>query len=114
LLDNSLNTSVSQTVQLTGLGAGSTQQTITYAPISASPVVWSALAVSATASSGLPVTLSSLTNSTCQLNGTNLSIESPGICTIQAYQAGNTVYAPATATLNITINLISQTITFPS
>jgi sugar lactone lactonase YvrE len=121
LFDNSLNTTASQTVQLTGLGAGSTPQTITFAPISASTVVvWSAVTVSATASSGLPVTLSSLTNSTCQFNGTNpsdgtnLSIESPGICTIQAYQAGDTVYAPATATLNITINLFSQTITFPS
>ncbi|MGA9667838.1 MAG: choice-of-anchor D domain-containing protein, partial [Terracidiphilus sp.] len=111
LLDNSLNASTSQSIQLTGLGAGNALQTITFAPVSAVTISTN-VSVTATASSGLPVSLSVTTPNNCELNGTSLYFFATGVCTVQAYQSGNTVYAPATATLNVTINPMSQTITF--
>jgi DNA-binding beta-propeller fold protein YncE len=111
LLDNSLNVSSSQTIQLTGPGAGNTQQTITFTPLGAPPYIFTT--VTATASSGLPVTLSIITPNNCVLYGNELYDYAPGVCTIQANQSGSTVYAPATATLSVTVAMSSQTITFP-
>ncbi len=60
--------------------------------------------VSASASSGLPVTLTSSTTRTCTLLGTTVTGISPGTCTITANQAGDTGYLPAApATLNFSI-----------
>jgi hypothetical protein len=60
--------------------------------------------ISATASSGLPVTLSSSTTRTCVLSGTTVTGISPGTCTITANQAGDTGYQPAPpATQSFTI-----------
>jgi hypothetical protein len=60
--------------------------------------------ISASASSGLPVTLSSSTTRTCVLSGTTVTGVSPGTCTITANQAGDTGYLPAPpATLNFNI-----------
>ncbi len=64
--------------------------------------------VSATATSGLTVTFQSLTLSTCTVSGTQVSFISLGPCTIQANQAGNGSFLPAspvnqttTAVLNV-------------
>lgn len=56
------------------------------------------LTLSATASSGLPVSFSvdATTQAVCQINGTTLSFSSVGSCTVHADQAGNDVYLPAT------------------
>jgi hypothetical protein len=51
--------------------------------------------VSASASSGLPVTFSSSTARTCTLSGNTVTGVSPGLCTITANQAGDTGYLPA-------------------
>jgi hypothetical protein len=60
--------------------------------------------ISATASSGLPVTLSSSTTRTCVLSGTTVTGISLGKCTITANQAGDTAYLPAPpTTLNLSI-----------
>jgi len=56
-----------------------------------------AFAVSATASSGLPVTFSSTTESVCTVIGTVVILTGAvGECTIRATQAGSDLYAPAT------------------
>jgi alpha-tubulin suppressor-like RCC1 family protein len=47
------------------------------------------------ASSGLPVTLTSLTSSVCSVSGTNVTLLNLGICTLQASQAGNSAYTAA-------------------
>ncbi|HUA61137.1 MAG TPA: hypothetical protein VML19_20400, partial [Verrucomicrobiae bacterium] len=74
------------------------------------------LALSATASSGLPVSFASLAAAVCSVNGSTASLKAPGTCTIQASQAGNSTYAAATpVSQSFTVNaapLTPQTITF--
>jgi sugar lactone lactonase YvrE len=52
--------------------------------------------VSATASSGLPVSFNSQTTSVCTVSGSQVTLLAVGTCTIQATQAGNANYAAAT------------------
>jgi hypothetical protein len=53
------------------------------------------LSLSATATSGLAVSFASTTPTVCTVAGTTASLLINGTCTIQATQAGNTVYGPA-------------------
>ena len=71
-----------------------TQQTISFAS-PGSQTVGTVVALSATASSGLPVTLSSETQAVCTVSGNALTLVTTGICTVSANQAGNTTYAAA-------------------
>jgi hypothetical protein len=63
--------------------------------------VGNALFLSVSASSGLPVTATSLTPGICEVTGTVIASQangllvSPGTCTIQVSQPGNAQYAPA-------------------
>jgi hypothetical protein len=89
-------------------------QTISFsaAPILNSDV--STATVSATASSGLPVSYSSTTPSICTVNSSTgvVTGKASGVCTIAANQSGNTSYAPAPqVTQNIAFNF-SQTLIF--
>ena len=52
-------------------------------------------ALSATASSGLAVAITSKTSGVCTVSGTTLTLVSAGACTLAADQAGNTLYAAA-------------------
>ena len=54
------------------------------------------IALSATASSGLPVTLTSLSPSNCSVSGNSVSLVAQGNCIVQASQPGNASNAPAT------------------
>lgn len=66
--------------------------------------------VSATATSGLPVTYSSLTAGVCSVSGNTITGIAAGTCSIAANQAGNASYNAATqVTQNITIGVASQT-----
>jgi hypothetical protein len=51
--------------------------------------------LSATASSGLPVTIASTTTSVCTVSGTTLTLVSSGTCSLNATQPGDATYAPA-------------------
>lgn len=65
------------------------------------------------ASSGLPVTLSSATGSVCSVSGTTVAALRTGVCLINASQAGDATFAPAPATaLSIEIAGASQVISF--
>jgi hypothetical protein len=81
-----------QTVSLSGTGLAT--QSITFNPIP-SQVQGTPLSLSASASSGLPVSFASLTPSVCTLSGAAATLLNPGTCTIQASQAGNAAFAPA-------------------
>ena len=83
-------TPVSQTIVVS-----QASQTITFGPISSQPQGVS-LTLSATSSSGLPVSFSSTTTAVCTVSGTTATLVNPGTCTIQASQAGNANYAAAT------------------
>jgi uncharacterized repeat protein (TIGR02543 family)/LPXTG-motif cell wall-anchored protein len=91
-------------------------QTITFNNPGAKTPTTPAFASGATASSGLSVTLTSLTPGVCSVSGTNITPLASGICTIVASQSGNSTYgaaAPVTQTFPIS-TLTPQTITAPN
>jgi N-acetylneuraminic acid mutarotase len=91
-----------------------TAQTITFAAIPSEPL-GSQLALTATANSGLPVSFNSATPSVCTVSGATATIIAGGSCTIQATQAGDSVYyAATTVSRSFTVTLTPQTITFPA
>ena len=69
-------------------------QTISFGVIPAQ-VTGATVALTATATSGLPVTFSSSTTSICTVSGSTVSVLSAGTCTIVAAQAGNASYQAA-------------------
>ena len=83
-----------------------------------SGMVGGSAGVSATASSGLPVTLmvDSASTAVCTLSGSTsgstVTYNAAGSCVIDASQAGNGTYAAAQAKQTIAVSLKSQTITF--
>lgn len=92
-------------------------QTITFGALGNRTMLQTSFTVSATASSGLPVTFTSTTPGVCAtsgVTGTTVSLLTPGTCTINATQAGNATYNPAPdRPRSFTVSLASQTITFP-
>lgn len=70
--------------------------------------------LTATASSGLPVSFSSFSSSTLSVSGNTATILAPGEGSVGANQAGNATYfAAPTVARNFTIGKALQTITFP-
>lgn len=86
-------------------------QTITIAPISDKTFGSDEFVITATASSGLPVVLSS--SGPIQLSGTSFSLTGAGTATIFADQEGDDDYNPAPqASVSFEINKADQTISF--
>ena len=95
LTDNSLNGNPAmQIIALTGTGVA-LAQSIAFGPIPAQ-VQGTTVPLSASASSGLPVSFTSLTTTVCTVSGTSATLVNPGTCTIQASQPGSAQYAAAT------------------
>ena len=109
LTDNNLNASLTQTVALYGTTLNS--QSIGFSP--PSPVTYgvSPITLTASASSGLPVTLSVLSGPGT-MNGNVLTVTGAGTIAIGADQAGNATYAPAQTSANVVVGLATQTIAF--
>ena len=82
-------------VRLTATGVTPVDQTISFDALADRTLAASPFTVSATASSGLPVSFSSLTTPVCTVSGTTVTLVATGICTIRAAQAGNANYNPA-------------------
>jgi len=71
------------------------------------------LAISASASSGLPVSFASTTMPVCTVSGTTVTIATVGTCSITATQPGNAAYAAAAPVIrSFTISQATQAITF--
>jgi len=88
-------------------------QSITFTPITGTQYALSQLALSASSSSGLPVTLASATPTVCTLSGNTASLVIAGTCDIHATQAGNATYAAAPLlAYDIDVHPIIQTINF--
>ncbi len=101
-------TPVNQSFQVT---QGS--QTISFGALSNQAFGTAPFAVSATASSSLPVTFASTTSTICTVSGTTVTLVAVGTCTIQATQAGNSNWADATpVNQSFQVTQGSQTITF--
>ncbi len=75
-------------------------QTITFASPGNLALGSTPPALSATASSGLAVAISSTTPGVCTVNGTTLTLVAAGTCSLTAAQAGNGTYAPAPSVTN--------------
>jgi alpha-tubulin suppressor-like RCC1 family protein len=85
-------------------------QTITFGP-APSVTVGTTGTLLAGASSGLPVTFSSLTPAVCTVSGSTVTGIAAGSCVVAADQAGNTIYSAAPqVTQTFTTSLNSQTI----
>jgi len=88
-------------------------QTISFAALPTKTLVQSPVTVSATASSGLAVTFTSVTTPVCTVNGASVTLLTTGTCTIQADQAGNATYnAAPPAQQSFTVSDGNQTIVF--
>ena len=91
-------------------------QTITFGTLAAKTTTQPPFTVSATASSGLVVTFTTMTPWVCTSSGTNgqtITLIARGTCTVKANQAGNATYGPAaSASRYFTVSKATQTITF--
>jgi hypothetical protein len=101
------------TQNITVVGA---TQAIDFGPIAAQ-TVRAHLTLSATASSGLPVSFASTTPTICSVTGTTATMNAAGSCSIQATQAGGpegyTTYGAATPIVqSFTVYGTTQTISF--
>jgi hypothetical protein len=77
--------------------------------------VFSTYTLSASASSGLPITYYTSTPSLCTINGSTVTLEAIGYCGVFASQPGNNEFAAAAwVGRNIEVVKASQTITFPT
>ncbi len=73
-------------------------QTMTFAPLESSSISTPPLTLSATASSGLPVSyaIASTSAAICSVSGSVLTLLERGTCTVTASQVGNSIYLAAT------------------
>jgi Glycoside hydrolase family 44/Chitobiase/beta-hexosaminidase C-terminal domain len=98
---------VSQVIDVAGAS-----QSISFIPPNPS-VANTTITLSATASSGLPVTFFAESPSVCTVSGNEAVLLIAGGCTLIATQAGNNVYSGVSVEVEFTVTKASQTITFP-
>ncbi|MCU1458201.1 MAG: hypothetical protein JWL73_2293 [Actinomycetia bacterium] len=92
---------------------GGASQSITFGVLGNKSYGDTPFTVSATASSGLPVSFGSNTAPVCTVAGSTVTIVSVGQCTIEASQAGDASFGPAAPVdQSFTVVPASQTITF--
>jgi len=105
--------SVSTSLSIT---APKASQTITFAPMADKFILDGPFAVAATATSGLPVAISSQTPVVCTTASNVVTLHKAGVCTLLAEQSGSLFYFPATPVKrSLAVNslaLAAQTITF--
>ena len=78
------------------LGApGATVQTIAFPALPAQALGSPPFTIAASASSGLPVTFSSVDSTICAVDGAVVALVAAGTCSITAIQPGNTTFIPA-------------------
>ncbi len=89
-VDYAAATPVNQSFMVTQLG-----QTVTFGALSNLGLGSAPFTLSATASSGLPVSFASTTSEVCTVSGATVTLAALGTCTIEAMQGGNVYYAAA-------------------
>jgi len=88
-------------------------QTITFGAPANQTFGAAPFALSATSTSGLAVAFTSATTPVCTVSGSTVTLVTPGTCTINANQAGNTDFNAATQVVqSLTVAKEAQTITF--
>ena len=78
-------------------------QTITFAPVATADIATKSLTLTATASSGGPVSFASTPNENCTISGSTLNLLKGGNCVVTATQAGTSTLAPVSASATITL-----------
>jgi hypothetical protein len=91
---NPLALTVNGTMTIIGNFAAKQPQTISFSPPATASYPAAAIALTATASSGLPVGLI-LISGPATLNGNSLTLTGPGAVVVEATQAGNSQWLPA-------------------
>ena len=87
-------------------------QTITFGALGNQVLGSSPPALSATASSGLPVTFTSYTSPVCTVSGATVTLVATGNCLITASQPGNATYSWAMpVTQSFTVSILTPTVT---
>jgi hypothetical protein len=110
--DSTYQASTSVTQSFT---VGAMSQSITFGSLSSKTLGTGKFSVTATASSGLAVTFSSLSTSVCTVSVNTVTLLSAGTCSVQASQPGDSTYQAATSvTQSFTVGAMSQSITFGS
>ena len=71
-------------------------QTITFGTLANKMLGAPPFTIGASASSGLAVSFTSRTPAVCSVSGATVTLDAVGVCTIEATQRGNAVWAPAT------------------
>jgi hypothetical protein len=90
LVQNQANSTVTVTTS-----SATRSQTITFGAPGNHTFGDASFSISATASSGLTVSLASTTSAVCSVSGNTVTLVAAGVCEIAASQAGNSTYAPA-------------------
>ncbi|GAA1901975.1 hypothetical protein [Lapillicoccus jejuensis] len=112
-------TPVSRSFAVTEVPSTPSPQSISFPALTDTVVTGAAPTLSATASSGLPVSYAVSTPAVCTVSGGVLTLVSPGTCTVTATQPGDATYAAATPvdrSFDVTappLLPVPQTITFP-
>ena len=109
---------VSGTFTILPAGSNLTSQTITFPQLANSQYGNQPVAVSASTTSGLPITFSTSSSKQCSISGSTVTILGAGTCTVTASQAGNNTYSPASVTQSFNIapaplTVIAGNITVP-
>jgi hypothetical protein len=78
-------------------------QTISFTLLTTAKVTDKIINLTATSSSGNPVTYTSTPISTCTISGSVLNLLQAGNCSVTATQVGSSILAPVSATANITL-----------
>ena len=103
--------SAAQVTTVFSVGAGS--QTISFPSIASQPITTNSILLSATASSGLPVSYSVLSGAASLVSSNALRVNGIGTVTVQASQNGDSNWSGATpSTQSFVVSKGSQTITF--
>ncbi|MDN5924001.1 MAG: hypothetical protein L0H70_03260, partial [Xanthomonadales bacterium] len=93
-----------------------TSQTLSFTSPGDQQLSGGSVIVNPSASSGLPVSMASLTTSVCSVPGSSpfiVTFASAGTCTLQATQTGNASYSAA-APVSVSFNVIAQPALTPS
>ena len=86
-----------------------TAQIVNFTAPSTGQLANKTLTLSATASSGMPVTFQSDSPAICSVTGNSLNLLAPGNCQVEAIQAGTATVSPASATQSITVTGVAAT-----
>ena len=81
-----------------------TVQTLSFNPLATTSLVGKAMPLSASASSGLPVTFQSDSPSICTTSGNSLNFVGAGSCLVEAVQSGSATIAPASLAQTILVS----------